>query len=204
MMIRITALMLVVVLLACSNGEKTETGEPQLDEAFLIENLDLDVPYFFEPVPLATAMAVEDSLGSRIEQQANAAGAGKAANDYVPGLRYQRPRIGLLRPDALYIHSKRDSVVRYFQYTFEVETQDSTQRALAQAYYFTPTSGLYPYLKKQLTANFGAPEPERVWQATQKPGVLELRASSWEKDDMKITLQVVESQRISLRITFRS
>jgi hypothetical protein len=199
---------LLFCLLGCSGAEKADKADTKLDDAFLVDSLDLRLHYFFEPVPVKKVMALEDSLGAVSKPfKGNRGGQiEKPRNRYVPPLRYQRRRTGLLRPQTLYIYSTPDSLVRYIEYTFLVDAQDSTQYAVAAQNYFGPKSGLYPHLKRELTLILGqTSEPEMVQYFLQKPaGVRETRFCVWKRDDMAVTLHVIESQSVSVKITFSS
>lgn len=193
-----------ITLIGCFETEKEETSVMQLDAAEMIENLNLEPHYFFEPVHLTKVMALEDSLGAKSKDLGKPRP--KQQNHSVPTVRYERPRIGLLRPKILYIYSEPDSLVRYIEYIFVADAEDSTRNALAAQHYFAPDSGLYAVLKDKFMQELGQPsEPEVVQHIRQKPaGLVEMRLIVWQEKKTAITLQVVESQSASVKISFRS
>jgi hypothetical protein len=178
--------------------QEEDTEESGFDKPYPYEQLDLRGAYIFEPVHVSEAIALEETLGSgEVERDAKTTMAGGFENlfpnagklHFAQPLLYKRPRTGDLIPWATYLFSLPDSIVRFMNYGWALDTdiKNLKERDLAKERHLQPEGGLYAYLNETLVSMFGIPEQDDVSHEPEKDS-MQFKMSHWKAGNMNLSL----------------
>ena len=193
------------ILTSLPKAEQTDTEDTTIDSLYLIDKLNLEGPYLFEPLHISEVIELEESLGSKRHETwgpFQIKMPGTEIIDFVQPLEYDRPRTGHITPHVMYAFSKPDSVVRFIEYAFMVELKNLKERELAEEHYFRLDEGVYPRLKAILISKLGKPVQDDVLQELKETeeSTVQIKMSSWKKANMTLFLSVGDSQPAGVQI----